>query len=455
MNAPQPIPAPPRQKRATVEELLGAAVRPRTDVRGPVRAGLAGFALLVVVVFGWLALAPLAGAVIAQGHVVVRGRPQLVQHLDGGIVRTIAVRNGDRVRQGDLLVRLDETALLASLEIHRNRLREGNARRARLESERDRRDTILFQDDRAADLAPGDDRVYREDQGKLFATRRISRLGQVEQLQEKIAQARNQITGVEGILQARLEQIAFIEQELKGLRDLLAKGYAAITRVLALERARAELLGQVAENHAELARLRNAIRENEIGILQVERQFQESVLTELREVTTQVEDLVQQIIATTKQLERVEIRAPVHGIVHELAVHTIGGVIPPGGTLMQLIPVDDGVEIEVQVEAQAIDSLFPGQAAIIRFPAFNHNITPELTGAVARISPSSVVDEKTGFAFYRLGIEVTSAELVRLGAAQLRPGMPAEAHLALPERTALSYLLKPLHDHWKRAMREK
>lgn len=240
---------------------------------------------------------------------------------------------------------------------------------------------------RSAELAPGDDRVYREDQGKLFATRRISRLGQVEQLQEKIARARNQITGVEGILQARLEQIAFIEQELKGLRELLAKGYAAITRVLALERARAELLGEVAENHAELARLRNAIRENEIGILQVERQFQEAVLTELREVTTQVEDLVQQIIATTKQLERVEIRAPVHGIVHELAVHTIGGVIPPGGTLMQLIPVDDGVEIEVQVEAQAIDSLFPGQAAIIRFPAFNHNITPELTGAVARISP--------------------------------------------------------------------
>jgi HlyD family secretion protein len=428
---------------------------PDTNFRTTMRIGLALFAVLAVVVFGWLAISPLASAVIAPGTAMVRGRPQLVQHLDGGIVHNIAVRNGDVVRRGDLLVQLDDTLLLANLEIYRNRLREANVRKARLESERDGLSEIAFDDRLVAQLALGEDWLQKEGQRKLFSARRISRAGQVEQLREKIAQAGNQIAGVEGLVAARREQLGSIDQELKGLRELLEKGIASTTRVLTQERSRAELMGQIAEHNAELARIRNTIRETEISILQVHRQFQESVLTELRDATTQVEDMAQQITATTKQLERVEIRAPSQGMVHELAINTIGGVIPPGATLMQLVPLDEGVEIEVNVETQAIDQLRIGQEAVVRFPAFNQATTPHVFGKVARISPTSVVDEKTGMAFYRIGIDLEQAEIARLGSVRLLPGMPAEAHLTLEARTALSYLLKPLNDHLWRAMRER
>jgi HlyD family secretion protein len=433
----------------------GASAGVNTNFRRPMRIGLAAFGVLAAVLGGWFAIAPMAGAVIGEGSVVVRGRPQLVQHLDGGIVREIHVRDGHRVRKGDLLVRLDETLLLANLEIYRNRLREAASGMARLEAERSGLPAVVFDDGFAARFGLGDEELHREGQRELFAARRVARDGQVAQMREKIAQSHNQIVGAEGLIAALTEQLGFIDLELPGLRELNAQGHVPLSRVLAQERARSELAGQLAEKRAELASIGNAIEETAIGILQVHRQFQESVLTELRQASTQVEDMTQQIVATVKQLERVEIRAPVSGIVHELATHTIGGVIPPGGTLMQLIATEEGVEIEVNVENHSIDQLYLGQQAAIRFPAFNQNTTPELFGAVARISPTSVVDEKTGGAFYRLGIDVAPEELARLGELRLVPGMPAEAHLKLPERTALSYLLKPLTDHWSRAMRER
>ncbi len=432
----------------------GATIGVNTNFRGPMRIGLAAFALLAFVLGGWFAYAPMGSAVIAQGSVVVRGRPQLVQHLDGGIVREIHVRDGHQARRGDLLVRLDETLLLANLEIYRNRLRDAISSRARLEAERDGLQEIVFDDSIASRLGLGNVEPQRRAQRELFTARRIARQGQVEQLQEKIAQSQNQFVGAEGLIAALTDQLASLDKELEGLRELQADGHAPLSRVLAQERARAELAGRLAEKRAELASIGNAIRETEIGILQVHRQFQESVLSELRQVTTQVEDMTQQIVATIEQLERIEIRAPISGIVHELAVHTIGGVIPPGGTLMQLISTEEGFDIEVNVESHSIDHLHLGQEAVILFPAFNLNTTPELFGSVVRISPTSVVDEHTGAAFYRLAIDVTPQEIARLGELRLLPGMPAEAHLRLPERTAMSYLMKPLTDHWRRAMRE-
>lgn len=433
----------------------GAPSGVNTNFRRPMRIGLAAFAILAAVLGGWFAYAPMASAVIAEGAVVVRGRPQLVQHLDGGIVRQINVRDGDQVRKGDLLLRLDETLLLANLEIYRNRLREAVSGKARLEAERDDLPQIVFDDAFAAKFGLGNEELHRAGQRELFLARRIARDGQVEQLREKIAQSRNQIIGAEGLIAALGEQLSFTESELRGVRELYAQGHAPLGRVLGLDRARAELSGQLAEKRAELASIGNAIQETEIAILQVRRQFKEAVLTELRQASTQVEDMVQQIIATVEQLERIEIRAPASGIVHEMATHTIGGVIPPGGTLMQLISTEEGIDIEVNVESQSIDQLHIGQQAVIRFPAFNQNTTPELFGSVSRISPTSVVDEKSGAAFYRFGIDVTSEEIARLGELRLLPGMPAEAHLRLPERTALSYLMKPLTDHWRRAMQER
>ncbi len=239
------------------------------------------------------------------------------------------------------------------------------------------------------------------------------------------------------------------------LRSLLAKGIATRTRVLNQERLQSDITGQIAEHTGELARVKNAIRETEVAIIQVDRSFKENVLSEFTETSTQVEDLTQQIGATQRQLDRVEIRAPVTGIIHELGVNTVGGTVPPNGTLMQVIATDGGLDIEVSVEPNAIDQVAIGQDAVLRFPAFNQRTTPELNGRVERISPSSVTDEKTGMSFYRVKIALSDSEAARLGELRLMPGMPVEAFIRTAERTTLSYLMKPLTDNFTRAMRER
>ena len=428
----------------------------RTGYRMVMVTGLAAALLLFGGGFGWMAVAQLSGAVVANGTVIVRGKPKSIQHLDGGIIEEIAVDNGDLVKAGDVLVRLDETLLRANLEIYRNRLREAAAQRARLEAERDGLDEIVFDDALYRTYGLGDpaNDVHRRGQSKLFAARRVTRTGEIEQQREKINQYGNQIAGVKGQIAAKREQLALIEEELAGLRTLEAQGHTSKTRVMAQARARAALIGQLSEHTADLARIDNSIRETEISILQIERGFREEVLSDLREASSKVDDLVQQIVATSKQIERVDIRAPIDGIVHELNVHTIGGVVPPGGTLMQIIPVSEGLEVEVSVQPRFIDQLHPGQKATIRFPAFNQRTTPEIFGQVAVISPSSVVDEKTGATFYRVEITISETQLARLGSLQLVPGMPVEAFVETRPRTVLSYIFKPLADQFNRALRE-
>jgi HlyD family secretion protein len=217
---------------------------------------------------------------------------------------------------------------------------------------------------------------------------------------------------------------------------------------------KSDLTGQLVEHIAELARISNAIRETEVSIIQVDRAFKEKVLSELSDTATQAEDLTQQISVTRKQLERVEIRAPASGIVHELSVNTVGGTVLPNGTLMQIIASDNGVDVEVNIEPNTIDQIVIGQGAALRFPAFNQSTTPEIMSAVERISPSSVIDERTGLSFYRVVLSVAPEELARLQGVRLIPGMPVEAYVRTGERTMASFLMKPFIDHFNRAMRE-
>jgi HlyD family secretion protein len=425
------------------------------NFRRPVRFGLAMFCLLVFGIFGWMAFAPLSGATIATGSVVVKAKPQLVQHLDGGIVKAILVRNGDVVRKGDTLARLDETTLLANLEIYRNRIREAVARKSRLEGERDDRAEIVF-DDRLLDtmkIAP--EASHREGQVRLFVARRSTRLGQADQLKEKIAQFNSQIGGIQGLIVSKTTQLTLVNKELDAIKFLFTQGVVTQARLIAQERAKADVAGQLSEHSAELGRVQNSIREAEVSIGQVDRQFKESILTDLREVSNQLDDLVQQISATTRQIDRIEVKAPVNGIVHELMVNTIGGTIPPNSTLMQIISTDEGLDVEVSVETQAIDQVSVGAEAALRFSALNQRTTPEILGKVDRISPTSVVDEKTGMAFYRVGITASLEEFARLGSARLIPGMPVEAFIHTEARTTFSYLLKPLSDNFARTMRER
>ncbi len=424
------------------------------DFKAPLRSSLVVFVILAGGLLSWMLTIPLSGAVIASGSVVVRGKPQLVQHLDGGIVKAIEVRNGDVVRQGDVLVRLDEATLKANLDIYINRLREALTKRARLEAERDDRGDIAFDLEAFQSFDLGDVTVHMQRQESIFRARKASRSGEVEKLKEKIGQFENQTDGLEGLIGAKTEQLNTIKLELDSLNELLEKGIATKTRVYNQERMKSDLTGQLVEHIAELARISNAIRETEVSIIQVDRAFKEKVLSELSDTATQAEDLTQQISVTRKQLERVEIRAPASGIVHELSVNTVGGTVLPNGTLMQIIASDNGVDVEVNIEPNTIDQIVIGQGAALRFPAFNQSTTPEIMSAVERISPSSVIDERTGLSFYRVVLSVAPEELARLQGVRLIPGMPVEAYVRTGERTMASFLMKPFIDHFNRAMRE-
>ena len=418
---------------------------------------ITGLSLIILLFVGggvWASFAALSGAVIAQGQVSVLGKPKTVQHLDGGIVAEINIDNGDVVSRGAVLIRLTNTLLKANLNIYQNRLREGVGQRARLIAERDGLDKILWDDVTLTLFNIETLPEVKQGQGKLFEARRATRQGQISQLREKIKQFHNQITGIEALKASRLTQLGFADEELKGIRFLNEKGLTPNSQLMALERQRETIIGQMAEQDAELAGIRNAISEARIQILQVDREFRQNVLTELRQIEQEINDMTQQLHATVEQLRRIEIRAPVSGIVHELSVFTIGGVIGPGNPVLQIIPQNEGFEIEANVEPQFIDELYAGQPATLRFSAFNQRTTPELNGFLKDISPNVVVNEQTGLSFYKIRLTVPKAELARLKGQRLIPGMPVEAFIKTRERTALNYFIKPLMDQINRAFKE-
>ncbi|MFK5980621.1 MAG: HlyD family type I secretion periplasmic adaptor subunit [Rhizobiaceae bacterium] len=435
-------------------EMAIPEAEPNTRTSNLLMAGTIGALLLFGGLGGWLYFANVAGAVIGQGVVVVQGKPKTLQHLDGGIVTQINVTNGDFVEMGTLLVKLDDTLLRSNLEIYNNRLRETTARQARLLAERDGEVTILWSDKILNLLGVSVDEQIRAGQKKLFDVRKTTRTGQKELLEKKIAQFLSQKIGVNALKKSKDSQIALLEEELGGVRILKEKGLAPTTKLLALERQKEDLVGRNAEHDAELARINNSISETEIQILQVEREFQQSVLTELREIDQEVNDVSQQLHATSEKLKRVEIKAPVAGIIHELAVATIGGVVSPGSAILQVIPQDDKFEIEVNIEPQFIDELTAGQHTVLRFTTFNQRTTPEIDGAVKNISPNSVINPQTGIPFYKVMVEVAPLELTKLNGQKLVPGMPVEAFIQTKQRSPLSYLAKPLLDQMRHVGRE-
>ncbi|WP_407491788.1 HlyD family type I secretion periplasmic adaptor subunit [Pseudooceanicola sp. MF1-13] len=425
----------------------------RTGLRAASWLGLVAAVALFSAFVYWAQSTNIAGAVIATGTVEVVGKPKSVQHLDGGVVEEILVEDGQSVTQGDVLVRLDATLLSANLDIYRTRLSEAIALRERLLAEQVGADQITLSADDPL-TAGVDIASHRDGQAAIFEARRIFEAGRREQLTEKIAQFRNQTTGVEGLIASKEEQLKLLEDELASVQSLADKGLARANAVLALRRNQADLLGQIAEPRSELARIQNSIRDTELEILQGERQMREQVATELRQVTNNIHELRQQILSTEKQLSRIDIRAPVTGRIHEMQITTLGGVVPPGATILQIVPVDEALSFSVRVDPASIDQVYVGQDATLRFPAFNQRTTPELYGAVIDVSPTSVVDEATGMAFYRVRVSADDEELARLGDNRLVPGMPVETYLQTGDRSVLSYLMKPLSEQLNQAFRE-
>jgi len=431
----------------------GDAERPNTRLDVVARFGVLSCILMLISAFAWMQYTLITGAVIASGQVLVRGNPKQVQNLDGGVVDRIFVEDGDLVKAGDVMMRLDSSLLQINLDIYRNRLAEILTREARLMSEQGglEEPEFVFSEKETEGL---DLEQHFAGQREIFVARREVLEGRKEQLAERIRQFRNQIAGVEAQITAGQEQLSFVEQELDSQRKLQNQGLARESQVLELQSRQSGLLGQVAEHQSELARIENSIRATQPQILQAEREFKEQVVTELRETTAEREELQLQIVTAEKQLERIDILAPADGVVHEMKVTTEGGIVTPEVTIAEVVPVSDGVEFELRVAPDSIDQVYLGQPAKVIFPAFNLRITPEIFGSVAGISPTSVTEETTGETYFRVDLDLPEEEIGKLGPVELIPGMPVEAFLQTNERSVLQYLTKPLTDQLDRAFRE-
>jgi HlyD family secretion protein len=418
-------------------------------------AAIVVVSVLVVGVGGWAATAVISGAVVASGSVVVDSNVKKVQHPTGGIVGELRVRDGDRVHAGDVVVRLDETVTRANLAIVTKGLGEMMARKARLESERDGLDTITFPAQLLAEADDPDRAAAMDSERKLFNLRKTARSGQKAQLRERIAQLGEEITGLAAQQNSKAKEIALIERELAGVRELWKQNLVQLTRLTALEREAARLDGERGQLVAASAQAKGKIAETALQILQIDQDIASDVAKELREVDGKIGELVERKVAAEDQLKRIDIRAPQDGTVFQLAVHTIGGVITAGDPIMLIVPEADNLSVEVKVNPQDIDQLQLNQKAILRFSAFNIRTTPEIEGVVTRISADTSTDQRTGQSYYTVRIAMPADQIERLGEVKLLPGMPVEAFMQTRDRTMLSYLIKPLHDQFLRAFREK
>jgi HlyD family secretion protein len=403
----------------------------------------------------WAATSPLSGAVVAPGQFVVDSNVKKIQHQTGGVVAELPVREGDHVKAGDLVLRLDETVTRSNLQIILSQLDELMARQSRLETERDRRDAIVFLPalEARADIPEVARSMAAERQ--LMETRRSQREGQRQQLSKRVEQLREEITGIDAQAVSRVKQIAFLERELVGVRDLFKRNLAPITRVMPLEREAANMLGQRGQLLASKAQAEGRIAETELQLLQLGIDTQTEVSKELREIQGKTAELLERKVAAEDQLKRVEIRAPIEGYVHQLNVHTVGGVISPAEPAMLIVPFNEELQIEARVSPTDVDQLFIGQKAVVKVQSGNQRTTPEISGTVSRIAADVIREQQTGSIYYTIRITTPQSERAKLGDLKILSGMQAEAFLQTAQRTPLEYLAKPLLDQFNRAFRER
>ena len=451
---------------------------------------LLGFLTLLTLgggLFGWGTFATLAGAIIAAGQVEVETRDQVVEHIDGGTVGEILVRDGDQVAAGDVLIRLDDTLLRSEEAILQTEYAELVARRNRLEAEFRYADEIAW-DPAVAALAERDTtaRAILDGQRRLFEARRRSRAGQVAQLRERIGQMRKQIAGLEAQARATERQRGFIGQELGAQRSLSERGLTDLPELLRLERAAAGLDGQAGDIEARIAEARGRIAEVEIQILQIGTQRIEEAEGQAREVQAQENQVRERLVGVRERLGRLEVRTPVAGEVVGMQVFALREVVRPGEPILRIVPEAAGLVVRARLRPIYVDQVYPGQSAVLRFSAFPSRTTPRFEGHVLRVSADAAYDERTGMSWYEVEVEMGSAletgtnatawletaadwlrglfpRLPELSAAAggghardlaLTPGMPVEVHIRTGERSPLSYLAKPLTDYFSRSLRE-
>lgn len=430
-----------------------AANSPSTSLHRPALLGILGTIALFAIFGAWAGNTVIGGAIIATGQTSVQGKPFAVQSLDGGIVRSVDVKSGDKVEAGQVLIRLDPTVVSANLEIARTRLAAALALRARLMSEQAGHDEIVFAYPSLpiADLETG---LHEDSQRGIFAARANVMAGERTGLQDTIAQIDSQISGIEGQREATLAQVALLKPQLENQDRLMSQGLIRQGEVLQNRREMMRLDGQLSSLDSEAARLRTARRDAENRQLQTERQFLQDVVTELNEVADRVEELTLEVVNRSAELKRADISAPASGVVHEMQITGLGNVVAPGATLLEIIPTSKEIEFEVKVDPRSVDQIYIGQQAELALSSYDPRSTPRLDAKVSGVSPDAVSDPRTGRSFFRVILTLDDAEDLSGHGVEIRPGMPIEAYLQTGDRSVLSYLLHPISQQLDRAFRE-
>jgi HlyD family secretion protein len=427
----------------------------QSSIRLHLIIGLAVVAILAGGLGGWASTTEISGALIAPGSIVVESNVKKVQHPTGGVVGEVLARDGDIVKAGDVVVRLDDTVTKASLAIVTKNLDGLWARAARLQAEQQGLDKIVFP---ATLLDRADDPDVKNiiaSETKLFEVRTTGRTGQKAQLRERITQLNEEIAGLTAQEKAKDQEIVLVEKELEGVRSLYDQHLVQISRMTTLQRDAARLNGERAQFVASRAQAKGKITETELQIIQVDKDLVSDVSKDLRETNDKIGEFVERKVTAEDQLRRTDIRAPQDGMVLQSTVHTVGGVITAGDAVMMIVPQADALSVEAKVNPQDIDKLQIGQKTLLRLSAFNQRTTPELNGVVTRVSPDVTTDQRTGQSYYTIRVSMPPEEIARLGDSKLIPGMPVEAFVQTGDRTLMSYLVKPLRDQLMRAFREK
>jgi membrane fusion protein, protease secretion system len=426
-----------------------------SDEKRPARWGGRLLLLFLAAALAWAAFAPLSQGVPAHGFLKVEGNRKTIQHLKGGIVDEILVSEGDRVKAEQPLLKLNDTQLKAQQGIVESQLVIALATEARLSAERDNRALVSFPEFLLSRKDQPQARDAMQLQQQLFRTRRTALDGEQAIGRETISGLHQQITGLQAQEASKADQLASYNEELRLIRPLHEEGYVPRNRLFELERAVAYLAGQRSDDIANIGRAHSQIGELRLKILQSREVYQKEVETQLAEAQSKVADLSERLVATRDDLDRVVLRAPIDGVVVDLTMHTIGGVVAPGQKLMDLVPEGEGLVIEAQIPTHLIDNVRAGMDVDVHFTALDQTLVPTIPGKLVYVAADRMTDPRTDAPYYIGRVTINPEGLKLLGKQHLQPGMPADVVLKLNDHSMLGYLMKPLFNRLRFAFTER
>jgi HlyD family secretion protein len=431
------------------------ALRTGRSYQRELKTGLRVLIIGLVLGGGWMVLMPLAGAVVVPGNLVVRSNVKTIQHPTGGVVAEIPVHNGARVAVGDLLLRLDKTQAQASLQTVSKQFDEARGRIARLVAERDGLPQPDVPPDMTARMGESSVQSLLASEQTLFTARASARASQKDLLQSRVSQLGEEIGGLEAQVASKAKQLDLITGELTGVQDLFDKRLVPLTRLTTLQRESARIEGERGQLISSIAETKAKVGEAQLQIVKIDQDFRTDVVKELGEAQAKAAELEQRSVAARDQLDRIELRSPTSGIIHQLAAHTLGGVIRAGDAIMEIVPDSDDLQVEARLQPTDIDQVRTGQKALIKFSAFNQRVTPQIVGLVNFVSPDVSHDQQSNASYFTVRMTLPEEERRRLAGLQLVSGMPAEVFLQTGSRTMMSYLLKPITEQLGRAFVER